>query len=252
MSMCYAGSAGITKTELKRLLSYRKNNDTETFKEVEQYLNNFVEVRNASYSLNIANRIFSKKDDSLINPSYLNLIKTYFKTDAQELNFTDNFDAVRTINNWVSNKTANRIKDLLTPDLINKYTKLVLVNAIYFKGLWLDRFNRSDTTKTPFYLANGTKTNVDMMVIKKKRFRCLTELDDLDASLCELPYEGEKIAMTIILPNKNSSLSKLEQKLDIKKLRNVLNKEKYLDYANIHLPKFKLEYKSEVCRLLIY
>ena len=251
LSMCYAGSGGSTKTELNQLLAYGKKNDTEIFKQVEQHLNNFVGLRNASYSLNLANRIFPKKNNFSLNQNYANLVKKYFKAGIQPLDFKNPKEAANVVNKWVSDNTANKINNILSPDLINDYTRMILANAIYFKAFWLYRFNKDNTIKQDFSLANGNKTKVNMMRIERKFFRCLTNLSDLDASLCELPYEGEKIAMTIILPNKNSSLSKLEQKLDINKLRNVLNSQKSLTPVNVYLPKFKLEYKSEVRNILI-
>jgi serpin B len=247
LSISYAGAKGNTSSELKDLLSFNLS-DLEMFKQSERYLNTFFDIKNTSnYSLNLANKIYPKKDKEFsLNKNYSDLIKKYFKVDIQAINFTEKNAAAGIVNKWVSSKTANKINNILNPDLITKETRVILANAIYFKGFWVTKFDSGLTKKTPFNLANGNKKDVDMMYIRNTMFSCLTDIADLEASACVFPYEGDSVSMTIILPNKNSSLSKLENKLDINKLRNVLNAKKTPSMIDVYIPKFKIEFKSDV------
>ena len=86
-----------------------------------------------------------------------------------------------------------------------------------------------------------------MMSLGSKNFNCWVEMKDYDlATACEIPYEDRKIAMTIILPNRNSSLRNLEKKLDLNSFKNIINSNKNLTKANFHLPRFTIKYKQEV------
>lgn len=252
LSMSYAGAKGNTSSELKDLLAYNIN-DVEMFKQAERYLSTFFDVKNnTNYTLNLANKIYPKMDNFSLNKNYADLIKKYFKVDLQPLNFTDKKAAANIVNQWVSSQTANKIKNILSPDLINKDTRVILANAIYFKGFWLSKFKKEQTKKLPFNLANGDIKDVNMMTMSNEMFDCLTDISDLEATACEFPYEGDKVSMTIILPDKNSSLSELESKLDINKLNNILKAKKTPSYIDLYLPKFKIEFKSDVSSFIIF
>jgi serpin B len=109
-------------------------------------------------------------------------------------------EARLTINAWVEKQTANKIKDLIRPGVLNSRTTLVLANAIYFKGDWLKQFDKGATKAGSFYMTSGHATPVSMMH-QRDRFHFLDQGSDGDAfQVLELPYKGESLSMIIFLP----------------------------------------------------
>lgn len=163
-----------------------------------------------------------------------------FASEAQSLDFSQNDQSAATINGWVEDHTNNKIKDLIKADTLDADTRMVLVNAIYFKGFWTHQFKPSDTFKAPFYLNDQDTVNVDFMKIKK-HFK-YGALADLDATAIELPYKDSDITMLIILPNKKTGLSALEAKLNTVDLGDISN-QLYSQEVNVEIPKFKIEFE---------
>ena len=122
---------------------------------------------------------------------------------------------------------------------------MVLLNAIYFKGRWLNQFVLKQTYKADFYLANGSAQKVDMMRLNEELIFKRNPAG-LQVLTCQFPYVGESLAMTIILPHEGFQLSEFEKKLNEKNLNNILlsNVEKTEVY--VYIPKFKFKFQIEV------
>ncbi|XP_046400432.1 leukocyte elastase inhibitor-like isoform X5 [Ischnura elegans] len=159
-------------------------------------------------------------------------------------------EALSTINGWVNEKTEGLIKELLTSDDITLDTRLVLANAIYFKGKWAQPFEKERTRKDKFNLLDGTQVDVDMMYVEK-RFR-YGYIQDLKAEVLELPYEGDKLSMVILLPFADSSIFELESKVSSPDfdLSELLANHTYKQEVTVYLPKFKLELKTDLEEVL--
>ncbi|XP_042419810.1 serpin-ZXA [Zingiber officinale] len=118
------------------------------------------------------------------------------------------------INAWVENVTSNLIKELLPPGSVDSDTRLVLGNALYFKGSWTEKFDASKTLNSEFYLLNGTSVEVAFMTSRKKQF--LASYDGF--KVLRLPYkQGEdkrSFSMYIFLPDAKDGLWSLEEKLN--------------------------------------
>ena len=119
------------------------------------------------------------------------------------VDFGDEEGTRRKINSWVEEKTQNRIKDLISPGVLDSMTRLVLVNAIYFKGEWAARFDPALTSQEPFLVAPGSQVQVPMMKLKHE-FN-YAESDGLQ--VLELPYAGDDLAMILLLPREVSGLA---------------------------------------------
>ena len=169
------------------------------------------------------------------------------------------------INSWVAQQTHDRIKDLMPPGSIDRATRLVITNAVYFKGEWLDPFNESETQPKDFHLADGSKTPTPMMSKYElhagygafdadgKTFdtpkMIPVAMSDDDPSLypdahgftaIRLPYKGNKLFMAIIVPRSADGLAALEAKLPQIGLKQWIDR--IVDRTVIvNLPKFKLE-----------
>ena len=147
-------------------------------------------------------------------------------------------DAVTTINNWVADKTKNKITEILNK--IPAAAVMYLINAIYFKGIWKYEFDESDTKEKPFYLSNGTTKNVPMMV-QEASFNYLSN-DIIQA--VEMPYGTGNYSMIILLPQYNKTLDDIIDQLSNENWNRWLSEFYEVENVQIHLPKFKFEYKN--------
>ncbi|XP_052592559.1 antithrombin-III isoform X4 [Peromyscus californicus insignis] len=142
-----------------------------------------------------------------------------------------------TINNWIANKTEGRIKDVIPQGAIDELTALVLVNTIYFKGLWKSKFSPENTREESFYKADGQSCPVSMMYQEGKfKYRRVAE----GTQVLELPFKGDDITMVLILPKPEKSLDKVERELTPELLQEWLD-ELTETLLVIHMPRFRIE-----------
>ena len=178
-----------------------------------------------------------------IKPKFNEVATKSFSSEAQAVDFSQNVAAAKTINDWVEGNTNNKIKDLIKSDTLDDDTRMVLVNAIYFKGFWKDQFDTKATFKGDFFLNDRDVVTVDYMKIKKN-FK-YGALPDYDATAIELPYKDSDISMMIILPNSKTGLSALESKLNQINFSEVSNS-LWSQEVNVEIPKFKIEFDIEL------
>jgi serine protease inhibitor len=141
----------------------------------------------------------------------------------------------------VSDKTKGQIKDIVQPRSVRPDTRLVLVNAVHFKGAWAEPFLPHETTNQPFYLADGRKTEVPLMHLEEA-FRYA---EDANLQIIGLRYQFTDLSMLVLLPRKDTGLSDLEGKLTPGNLSKWLSQMKELE-VNLFLPKFKLQSSFEL------
>lgn len=183
-----------------------------------------------------------KKNFSL-KRSFKDVATNSFGSEAQTLDFSQNTQSAATINGWVEEHTNNKIKNLIAPSSLNDNTRMVLVNAIYFKGLWANQFDPEDTFTAPFHLNDQETTQVDFMKIKE-HFK-YASLRDLAATAIQLPYNNSDISMLIILPNSPTGLSHLERKLTVESVGSIYERLESQE-VNVEIPKFKIEFDMEL------
>ena len=145
----------------------------------------------------------------------------------------------------MSDQTNSKIKDLLPSGSVSSDTRVVLVNALYFKGDWATKFDPKRTTESDFFVDSKTKVRVQMMRQKAKfGLKTIQELDN--ATALRMPYKGETLDMIIILPNEKSSLNAVEEKM--KTVDMTLALSEFFDGENVRttIPKFKVESTLEL------
>jgi serpin B len=150
-------------------------------------------------------------------------------------------DALQTINHWVEEHTGNKIKDLLKAKHIDSQTMLVLTNAIYFKGLWATPFVERATAPADFQVPDQDPVRVPMMNLTE-RFRYL---DEKTFQALELPYQGNSLAMVILLPKAKDGLAALEDSLSYEMLDGWLKKLSSRR-VDVSVPRFKLTAELEL------
>ena len=168
LSMTYEGAAGETAAEMRGVLHL--SGDPEILHEQWLSVGHALEMDNDANELNIANALWVNKTYPL-KKNYSDVISDVYGGVLYVQDFADDSEGARLfINNWVSEQTKNRIKDLLPPDSVDELTRLVITNAIYFKGKWASSFPKSNTKKEAFYLPSGQKVQSDLMASDEENF----------------------------------------------------------------------------------
>jgi serpin B len=172
-------------------------------------------------------------------------MEKYYKGGFNEVDYIADPEGARIkINDWVSRETKEKIKDILNPGDITRLTRLVLTNAIYFKGKWQTEFNKNLTNDEYFYLINGQKTKVKMMYQKNT----FNYYENNDLQLLEIPYKGNKISMVIILP-KVGKFKTVENIMDEKKLQEWLKNAMGTE-VKAYIPRFKFTQSFDLSKNL--
>ncbi len=144
----------------------------------------------------LVNQLFGQRDYPFEEP-FLETLSSRFGAPMAVVDYSDP-EAVRgLINAWVASQTNDRIKDLIPPDALTALTRLVLVNATYLKADWAQPFNAAFTERRPFRLASGRNVRVPTMAATSYAPTSTTG----DVRAIELPYEGERLAMLILVPD---------------------------------------------------
>ncbi|CAG7786209.1 unnamed protein product [Allacma fusca] len=235
MAMVKAGARGVTADEIQKGMRYPASDRT-LYNGYSVLLDSL--KSNENYTLETANRIYSQTGFAL-NPSYLDTLRTSLKADAKQLDFSKSAESAQIINGWVEQITRNKIQNLVSPDDLNALTRLVLVNAIYFKGLWENKFDPEYTRQEQFYVSPTKNVTVDMMK-KESDYPYVDLTAELDAKAISIPYKGNRLSMIVILPNKVDGLPELERRLQTYRISDIPPKMRTRKIS-LSLPKFKLE-----------
>ncbi|KAA0712161.1 Antithrombin-III [Triplophysa tibetana] len=195
-------------------------------------------MKHETMELISANRLFGDKS-MIFNEAYQNISEKVYGAKMMPLNFKENPDDSRkVINEWIANKTEDRIKDTLPEGSIDSDTILVLVNAIYFKGQWKHKFNKEDVMNLDFHVSETLSCPVPMMY-QERKFQYASIPDD-KVKILELPYNGRDITMVLILPNEGTPLSEVVANMNLKTLvgwLNIMNE----TTVTVQIPRFRIE-----------
>nr|XP_023669090.1 antithrombin-III [Paramormyrops kingsleyae]XP_023669091.1 antithrombin-III [Paramormyrops kingsleyae] len=194
--------------------------------------------KHESIELVSANRLFGEKS-FLINETFQNISELVYGAKMMPLNFKEKPELSRMIiNEWISNKTENKIQETLPDGAIDSNTVLVLVNTIYFKGQWERQFDKENVFKTEFFVTESHSCPVSMMYQEHKFHYKMFSEDKVQ--VLSLPYKGGEISMVLILPRKDTPLSEIESSLQLKKLSGWLDA-LVETKVSIQIPRFRIE-----------
>lgn len=235
LSMTYEGARGQTADEMKEVMHLP---DAETRQSSFAKLFNDINKKDKEYQLYTANALWAQKEYPFL-PEYLDIAERYYGGKATTVDFAGSTEQARvTINKWVEEYTNNKIKDLFEPGVLKPATRLVLTNAIYFKGTWLKQFDKRATQDAEFRISADKTVTVPMMSMHDEDFNYF---EDDKLQILEMPYEGKDLSMVVLLP-KDNDLKALESALSADKLSewNQNLRETALD---VYIPKFTFETK---------
>jgi len=193
----------------------------------------------------IANSLWAQKDFKFLE-SFFNLVEAEYNSILKNVDFKDAAErekARQELNSWVEQKTNDKIKNLIKEDDIDRDTRLILVNAIYFKDVWAYPFEASETKVKPFFL-NDNDTIHTLMMPKTEG---INYYENSDMKAVEIPYKDDKLSMLIFLPNYNDGIGDMEKSLNNGLYSQVLSSLKR-ERVELSLPKFKttLDFKLDI------
>jgi serpin B len=188
-----------------------------------------------AYQLRTANRLWGQKGHGFL-PAFLGQLERQFGAGLAEVDFQEATEEARqTINGWVAKETQDKIQNLIAQGILNANTKLVLTNAIYFKGDWVHQFKKNRTHNGMFFSGGEKQQTIPLM----NQNAVLGYVDGGTFQLLEMPYVGREISMVVLLPKQRDGLVELEKKLNADMLAGWLTKLKEED-VQVTLPRFKM------------
>jgi len=214
LAMTYAGARGQTALDMAKTLRFPFDGQRlhPAFFDLIGELNRPGQKR--TYQLAIANRLWGQKDYDFL-AEFLKLSKDAYGAGLAEVDFKKATEKARqTINAWVAKETQDKIKDLLAQGVLTEDTRLVLTNAIYFKGQWASAFNDKATKKEDFKVGAGKTVKVDMM----HNVALMKLLESDTFQMLELPYVQHELSMLILLPRQVGGLAQIEKQISVDNL----------------------------------
>ncbi len=233
LAMTYAGAQGDTAQQMESTLHFEaaKTNLHESFGQ----LNAAIMAAAGTNELTIANSLWPQARYPFL-ASFLNVLKTKYGTSITPLDYAENSKlASAKINSWVGNKTKQMISDLISPNDLHAMTRLVLVNAIYFKGAWANEFSGNSIHSGQFYLSSEKPETV-LFLQQQARFR-YAEPEGLQVLV--IPYAGQRLEMLLLLPRSRDGLGQLEQDLTPANLAAWTGSTQLVP-VHVTVPKFKM------------
>lgn len=235
LSMALAGARNATAKQIADALHVNSEDVHKHFAGFMSKLSGFA----PDVKLHVANRMYSEQTFPVLE-SYLALLRESYDTTIESVDFKTHYEKVRQqVNAWVEQATQSKIRDLLPPGSVDDMTTLILVNAIYFKGLWNSQFDPKSTHRSHFLLDKKNKKEIDMMY-QKNDYK-MGRSEELGVTALEIPYRGGKTSMLILLPNDVEGLSQVEDRLTSQKLADFMKGLSICSDVKLYLPKFKLE-----------
>lgn len=236
LSMTYEGARGETAEEMEAVFGFLEDPSLRLPSIARIY--NTLNEEGREYALHTVNALWIQQGYPVVE-DYVDAIVDYYGGDVNALDFVAEPDESRvTINEWVEERTNDRIKDLFPSGSIDGNVRLVLTNAIYFKGDWLYEFDEDATSEEEFHVSPTSTVMVDMMNLRDETFN-YAETDELQ--ILELPYTGEDVSMLLLLP-KEGRIGDVEAQLSAERLGEWL---KLMEGSavNVYLPRFTFETK---------
>ena len=236
LAMTAAGARGRTLDEMTKVLHLPENPHA-AFAAVLGSLNEQpADGKKRGFELSTANALWAQAGYPW-KAEYKAAVTANYAAALKDVNFKADPEAARAaINHWVEQQTRDKIKNLMPQDSVTRATRLVLTNAIYFKGDWATPFKKDLTKDLPFHLADGKTTDAPLM----HRVGDFRYAEGDGYQTVHLPYTGYRIGMTVILPRTPAGLAAVEKSLTADRLADDFKKMRVEENVRLFLPRFKV------------
>jgi serine protease inhibitor len=244
LAMTYAGARGETASKIAMVLHFTL--PPERLHPAMGALLSDLNAPHEGYQLNVANALWAQRGYTFLD-DFLNLLKNDYGAGLDQVDFKGATEEARlTINRWVEQKTQDKIKDLLQAGALRADTRLVLTNAIYFKGSWETQFDKAQTKDEDFHLSPAQTTKAPMM----HREGSFNYLNGGTFQVLEIPYKNKEMSMILLLPNDQAGLASLEQLLTAANLQQWLQQLAPVPKVIVTMSRFKMTQQFELSSVL--
>ena len=250
LAMISLGAKGKTAEEIENVLHFASVPTPDFNNNMKQFISSSNAASDNNTKLLTANRLFIEKSFEVFE-SFINGTREFYDAEVALVDYIKHCEKARKeINRWVEQKTNDKIKGLIPAGALSVNTRLTLVNAIYFKGLWLKPFRKEQTIRRSFFVAKKRKLQVPMM--RQEAIFKFTVSRELACQILEMPYIGKKMSMVIFLPVEKHGLASLEEQLTLENLQASLSalEASKPRKMKVYLPKFKLTQKFDMKDIL--
>lgn len=251
LAMTYEGARGQTADEIQSVFHFPENS---ILRPNSAAIYNGLNEKNQEYELKTGNALWAQYDYEFLD-EYMNNVEKYYGGKATNLDFAKETEKSRqTINSFIEEQTNGKIKDLIPKEVLSPMTRLVLTNAIYFKGTWEWEFDKSDTQERDFKITPENVVKTEMMHMSPDEAN-FNYMETEKIQMIELPYKGDELSMLILLPRQGQEWNwetreKIIYDYSIEDIE--FNYEKFNEYKSemketnldsIYLPKFEFDSK---------
>ena len=240
LGMAFAGSRGSTRDEIANALGWNNSTPKAVHNAFGSLLGRLADNHGGGQSkFLLANSVWVERQER-VQTRFKRLIERYYGGKFGKVNFYgDPEGSSQKINYWVKLKTKGRIKDLIPMGAISKATRAILINAVYFKASWQTPFDQLQTKMRKFHMSSNVVKKIPMM----EGYFKVPLLSSEDFTGIELPYEGERFSMIVLLPNFRNGLLQAEKNLDWDSLQKSYRGKRKM---RVVLPKFKITSRYEL------
>jgi serine protease inhibitor len=231
LAMTYNGAGGETQQAMARVLELQ-GTDLKSLNEANAILQAGLVKGDPKVEISVANSLWTINGGSF-KPEFIQKTHDFYSANVTAL---DSPNPAASINGWVTQCTRGKISQIIDKNEITPYLALVLINTVYFKGIWTETFNKLDPANRPFTLLDGRKKQQPMMF--RKRWYSYSENEQFQA--VSLPYGDGRFSMYVFLPKPTSSLAEFYKKLTPENWQSWMNSFSRRE-GELQLPRFKLE-----------
>ena len=243
-AMAYAGARGQTASEIAATFHFTLPQNR--LHPAAGALLGDLNSPHTAYQLHVADALWAEKDFNFLE-DYLKLTSTNYGAGLRRVDFKGEPEAVcGAINHWVEEKTENKITNLLPPGSVDTSTRLVLTNAIYFKGDWEKQFEKSATADGDFHVSAAESVKAPLMHLESR----FSYFEQPQFQALAIPYKTGELSMIVLLPRERTGLPALEKTMTPANLRTWLGELSGSSKAILTLPKFKMTQDFELGGML--
>jgi len=242
LAMTYNGALGETKTEMEKAMNL-SGLTTEQINNSHKALVAALQSSDPDVILEIANAIYYHQAFTVL-PDFISVNRNFYNAEVSALNFGNSTEALKTINGWVAQKTHDKIPTII--DSIDPDLRMILLNAIYFNGIWKNKFGERDTHNYPFYFADGTHKDVPTMKLETSLEYTSNEL----FSALNLPYGKGQFQMTVLLPNEGKTTKNVISGLNMDNWQKWMKSFEDAKPVVVNMPRFKFSWELNLNDIL--